>query len=231
MTPAPLDFKRVLWRAHADGIHHGSINFWAGMLACLLDPVSSETRILEFGSTGSEFLRFFHLAYEYREAAGILLSSDGPDHSAGWCLPEGPTCFFVPEEAAASLASGWHLAFTQETFSLLPDLEAHARLIDGLLAADGVYYATFGWHLDNPETERYAASRKAAGKPFFAHTLSGVVAAFEQSGFEVGFKRLPVPYFFMHSPPVATRFGGVPTMIEALSDWKILFQFRKWSRP
>lgn len=229
MTAPPLDTTGLLWRAHASGIHHGAINFWSGMLSCVLDPIDASTRVLEFGCTGSEFLRFLHLAFEFREATGVLLTVDGPDRSADWVKVIGPGCRFVTEEEAANLTAVADIAFAQETFSLLPDLAAHAGAMERLLAPYGVYYATVGWHLDNPATVTYAHTQAASGKPFWGHRLADIVATFEGAGFEVGFKRLPIPYFLMHNSAIATsRFGGIANMLEALHDWKILFQFRKW---
>lgn len=231
MTSPPLDTTNLLWRAHANGIHHGAINFWVGMLSSVLDPVGSTTRVLEFGSTGSEFFRLLHLAFEYKEATGILLAVDGPDRSAEWLRPSGPACRFVHEDAGVSLETPADIAFSQEIVSLLPDLRAHAANMRALLSPSGVYYATVGWHLDNPATASYAASRASEGKPFHGHCLADITAAFEAEEFEVGFKRLQVPYFLIHDRAIATsRFGGVARMMEALQDWKVLFQFRKW-RP
>lgn len=230
MNPHELDTKRLLRLAHANGIRHGAMNFWVGMLSNVLDPVGPTTRILEFGSTGSEFFRLLCLAFEYREAIGVLLTVDGPDHSHEWPRPSGPECRFVSEDIISTIAPQVDIAFSQEVFSLVPDLTLHAKLVHSLLAPEGVYYATLGWHLDNPATTRFAASRAAAGKPFHGHHLADITDAFQEAGFEVGFKRLPVPYFLIHDRAiVASRFGSIPGMIDALHDWKILFQFRKGS--
>ncbi len=228
MNADTLDLKALLWRAHAQGIRHGFLPFWAGMLGEVLVPVRQDSRVLEFGSQGPEFLRFAYLASPFAEGLGVVLNVDRRVGYDGWAVSGNPRCRFVDEAAIGTEAGGYDLAFSHEVLGLLADLHEHAALVRGLLSPGGVYYAAFGWHGDNPVSGVQAVIRAEQGLPFHPHRLGAIAEAFHTAGFEVGFKRLPLPYFLVYEPGVATRrFGGVAEMISCLQDQKMLFAFRK----
>lgn len=228
MSTDTLDLKALLRRAHAQGIRHGFLPFWAAMLGEVLAPVRPDSRVLEFGSQGSEFLRLAYLAAPYAEGLGVVLGVDRRADYGGWSVYGNPRCRFVDETAVGAEDGSYDLAFSHEVLGLQADLHGHAALVRRLLSSGGVYYAAFGWHGDNPVSEGQAAIRAERGLPFHPHRLAAVAEAFHSAGFEVGFKRLPLPYFLMYEPDVATRrFGGVAAMITCLQDQKVLFSFRK----
>lgn len=220
--------KALLHKAHEQGLGDGFLPFWAGMLAEVLDPVDLSTLILEFGSTNSKFLQLAYLASPYKVALGVVLDVDGITGFEKWTAPGDVACRFISESAIDAEVRTFDLAFSHEVFSLLPDLEAHANLAWRLLATDGVYYAAFGWHGDNPHSSRQAKIRIEKGLPFHLHSLDSVAETFDRAGFEVGYKRLPMPYFMVYDPTlVSRRFGSVAEMIACLQDHKVLFSFRK----
>lgn len=228
MSADTLDLKALLWRAHAQGIRHGFLPFWAGMLGEVLVPVRPDQRVLEFGSQGPEFLHLAYLASPYAEGLGVILDIDNCAGCDGWVGDENPRSRFINEAAIGTEAGKYDIAFSHEVFGLLADLHNHASLMRNLLSPGGVYYAAFGWHGDNPASGAQAAIRTERGLPFHPHLLGDVAEVFHSAGFEVGFKRLPLPYFLVYKPDVATRrFGGVPEMISCLQDQKVLFSFRK----
>jgi len=223
-----VDVKDLLERAHAHGLGDGFLPFWAGMLAEVLGKVAPSAFVLEFGSTGPNFLQLVNLAFPYRSALGVVLDVDKMEHFTTWPMKTATPCRFVGESAVALEAGSVDFAFSHEVFSLLPDLKAHATLAWRLLSNSGVYYAAIGWHGDNPHTARQAKLRLEKGLPFHPHTLDVIAQAFHAVGFEVGFKRLPMPYFMVYDPNlVSRRFGTATEMISCLQDHKILFSFRK----
>lgn len=223
-----LEMKALLHKAHDCGLGDGFLPFWAGMLAEVLVPVGMSTSILEIGSTNSKFLHLAYLALPYKAALGVVLDVEGITGFEKWTTPEDVACRFVSESAIDAKETMFDLAFSHEILSLLPDLEAHANVAWQLLAENGVYYAAFGWHGDNPHTSRQAKIRNEKGLPFYPHSLDSVAEAFHKVGFEVGYKRLPMPYFMVYDPAlVSRRFGSVAEMIACLQDYKVLFSFRK----
>jgi hypothetical protein len=223
--------KALLRKAHEQKIGDGFLPFWAGMLAEVLEPVDLSTSILEFGSTNSKFLQLAYLASPYKAALGIVLDVDGIKGFEKWIPSEDIACRFISESAIEEEAVTYDLAFSHEVFSLLPDLDAHANVAWHLLTTDGVYYAGFGWHSDNPHSSRQAKIRIEKGLPFYSHSLDSVAEIFYRAGFEVGYKRLPIPYFMVYDPTlVSRRFGSVAEMIACLQDHKVLFSFRKRGR-
>ena len=142
--------------------------------------------------------------------------------------PADVACRFISESAIDAEMPMFDLAFSHEVFSLLPDLETHADVVRRLLAPNGVYYSAFGWHGDNPHSSRQAKIRNEKGLPFHPHSLDAVAETFHRAGFEVGYKRLPMPYFMIYEPTLVNRrFGSVSEMIACLQDHKVLFSFRK----
>ncbi len=223
------DKRDILWRAHSQGLHDGFINFWRGMFEDVLDPLSPNTKIIEFGSTSSRFLQFAHLHFAFQQAVGILLDVDGNQDTSTWVKPANAQVDFLREFELPTIDQHYDIAFSQEIFSLLSNLEQHAQIVWNTLGPTGVYYASFGWHADNPSTGLQQQLRTTRNQPFYSHDLDKVAAVFHSVGFEVGFKRLTLPYYMIYEPNmVVKRFGSVSHMISGLQDHKILFSFRKW---
>lgn len=226
---AGLEMKALLHKAHEHGLGDGFLPFWAGMVAEVLVPVGPTTQVLELGSTNPKFLHLVYLALGYKAALGVVLDIDRIMDPETWSAPNDvPSRRFIPEAAIGAETGPYNLAFSHELFSLIPDLSAHANMVWRLLAPDGVYYAAFGWHGDNPHISRQAKLREEKRLPFYPHSLNSVAETFHKAGFEVGYKRLPMPYFMVYEPTaVSRRFGSVGEMISCLQDHKILFSFRK----
>ncbi len=228
MDEAGVEMKAILQKAHEHGLGDGFLPFWAGMIAEVPVPVGPSTLVLEFGSTNPKFLQLVSLALPYKAAMGVVLDVDRLAGFETWPAPGNVPCRFISESALGAEAGPFNLAFSHEVFSLLPDLFAHADVAWRLLAPDGVYYAAFGWHGDNPHSSRQAKLRNEKGLPFHSHSLDSVAETFHRVGFEVGYKRLPMPYFMVYDPTsVSRRFGSVAEMIACLQDHKVLFSFRK----
>lgn len=224
-----INLKEILWKAHSQNLGDSFINYWAGMLNEVLDQVNSSTKIIEFGSTSSKFLRLVHLAFPYKESTGIILNADKNLNPNEWEKPFGTKCNFFYENDNNLNSNYYDLAFSSETFSLIPDLKTHSQQMWNLLGPKGVYYASFGWHKENPLIEKQSNIRKAKKQPFYEYDLDYVVKIFHESGFEVGFKKLPLPYFLIFAPELSfRRFGNIKNMISHFEEQVILFSFRKW---
>lgn len=223
-----MNKKEIIWAAHTRGLHDGFINFWMGMLDDVLEDFTHEQRVFEYGAMNARFLEFLEIAFAVKEGKGIVMKADGQGQQHTWSRGLGQNLSFVTESEVAAVRN-YDIGFSQEIFSLLPDLRDHALCIWNMLAPSGVYYATFGWHQDNPCSARQSALRQRKGQPFYSYTVDGVAEAFYAQGFEVGVKRLTVPYFMIYDPQATpVRYGSVGDMISCLQDHKILFCFRKW---
>jgi hypothetical protein len=200
------------------------------MLAEVLTPIGPTSSVLEFGATNASFLRFVHLAYPFRTGLGVILDVDAIKGYEAWPVGGETSCRFISESSLESETGLFDVAFSHEVFSLISDLSTHAKVVWRMLAPGSTYYAAFGWHGNNPYISRQAKLRNDRNLPFHPHQLDSVADAFHAVGFEVGYKRLVMPYFMMYDPQlVRRRFGGVTEMIECLQEHKILFSFRKES--
>ncbi|WP_031597218.1 hypothetical protein [Ferrovum myxofaciens] len=223
-----MNKKEIIWAAHSRGLHDGFINFWMGMLDDVLEDSTQERRVFEYGAMNARFLEFLEIALVVKEGKGIVMQADDREQHHVWSRGVGQNLSFTTESKVAAVQN-FDIGFSQEIFSLMPDLTEHARRIWNMLSPTGVYYATFGWHKDNPCSARQAALRQRKDQPFYSYTLDEVVEVFHGKGFEVGVKRLTLPYFMIYDPQVTpARYGSVGDMISCLQDHKILFSFRKW---
>lgn len=221
--------QEVLWHSHSQNLHDGFINFWQGIFEDVLDPLTPHTKIIEFGSLNSKFLQFAHIHFPYQKATGVLLEIDGDQNPTQWIVPPRTQTIFLKENQLSTYNESHDIAFSQEIFSLISDLELHAKTVWNSLGPNGVYYATFGWHSDNPTTKLQEKLRLERKQPFFNYSLDTIALIFHKVGFEVGFKRLSLPYYMIYEPNlIEKRFGNINQMISGLQDHKILFSFRKW---
>jgi hypothetical protein len=223
-----MDKKKVIWEAHNRGLHDGFINFWMGMLDDVLEDMTQELRIFEYGTLNSKFLEFIEIACPIKEGLGIVMPVDDKKNHHTWSKGATQHLMFS-SESQTQPNHAFDIGFSQEVFSLIPDLSAHARYIWDMLSPSGVYYSAFGWHAENPCIARQQNLRNQKGLSFHLHTLDEVVHAFHAQGFEVGVKRLTLPYFMIYDPAIThSRYGSIEDMIHCQQDYKILFSFRKW---
>ena len=225
-----MDKKKIIWEAHLRGLHDGSINFWMGILEDVLEDTSQGLKVFEYGALNSKFLEFLEIACEITEGLGIVMPVDDRHNHDTW--PSGRTQSLVfASEFHSQPTNAFDIGFSQEVFSLIPDLPAHAQYIWNMLSPTGVYYSAFGWHAENPFTIKQQGLRSQKGQPFYLHSLNEVVHAFHAQGFEVGIKRLALPYFLIYDPQITpARYGTIEDMIRCRQDHKILFSFRKWDK-
>lgn len=119
------------------------------------------------------------------------------------------------------------IAFSHEVLGLLPDLSQHAEQMKKVLEPGGCYYTSFSWHTDNPYLQNHINHRHSRGLSFYEYGLEEVADAFHRAGFEVGVKRIKVPYFLMYDPKITgKRFGNIATMIRCLEDHAVVFSMR-----
>jgi len=223
-----MDKKQIIWEAHRRGLHDGFINFWMGMLEEVLEDTAQGQRVFEYGALNSRFLEFLEISCSIEDGKGIVMQLDEGLQHQTWSSGESKKLAFALESEVVP-AHNFDIGFSQEIFSLVSDLPRHANYIWDMLSPQGVYYSTFGWHNDNPCTAKQAALRNQKGQPFYLHSLDEVVQAFHRQGFEVGVKRLTLPYFMIYDPQVTpVRYGSIGDMINCLQDQKLLFSFRKW---
>ena len=223
-----MDKKKIIWEAHLRGLHDGAINFWMGMLDDVLEDTGQELEVFEYGALSSKFLEFLEIVCEIRAGLGVVIPVDDKQNHHTWSSGKSQKLMFA-SESQTQPAHTFDIGFSQEVFSLMADLPAHARFIWDMLSPTGVYYSTFGWHTENPCTVRQQSLRSKKSQPFYLYSLDEVAQAFHAQGFEVGVKRLTLPYFMIYDPQITPgRYGNVENMILCQQDHKILLSFRKW---
>lgn len=219
----PLDWKSLLRQAHARKIYHGSMSFYLALLGEIRDVWPPEGTVLEYGAAGSEFLRLLHLAYEYDQAVGVLLTADDLAGAEGWEVPIGPRCRFTVAPHGQVAPASVDAAFSQEVLGLLPDLAAHAREVFTWVKWGAFYYAVFGWHAAAPRYRMRAERLQGRGVMLHAHTIENAAEAFHAAGFEVAVKRLPVTCGVVYDPGTAVANGGLAALLEDVHEQKYLF--------
>lgn len=225
--------RNLLFKAHSQGLADGFINSGVGLISALVDSIEPETTVLEYGSVSSRFLRLLFIDSVYKRAIGILLSEDVTTiQDDRWSSTKNWPGSFIPESQMQCLSEQVDLAFSNEVFGLIPNLHDHAVQMLEVLKFGGCYYSLFGWHTDNPHLKRHYELRQKRNLPFFAYNLDEVAQTFHQVGFEVGVKRLQVPYFLMFDPTITERrFGNIKTMVSCMEDHCIIFSLRKRGIP
>lgn len=222
--------KKVLREAHQLNLHDGFINFWQAIFMEVLEPLTSNFKVLEFGSQNSKFLQFVYLHCKYQKAVGLFLDVDGVPDLEYWGIPEYLSLEYFPENHLCRLDEKFNLAFSLEVFSLLnkDELVCHAQKIFDTLTDDGVYYSVFGWHTNNSNFIKQKQIRERGGKPFFEHSLDDIAEVFDSVGFEVCIKRLSLPYYLVYEKEVMNkRFDNVYNMVSNYQDNQMIFSFRK----
>lgn len=190
---------------------------------------------MEFGSTNSKFLQFAYIHLNYKKAVGILLDVDGKQDINSWQDFKTLPISFITENELSYSTEKFDMAFSQEIFGLLnaSDLKNHAQMAwDKLNTSQetAVYYSTFCWHKDNPHSSTHEQFKKTNGKEFFLHSLDDIAEIFHEVGFEVGIKKLTLPYFLIYDKDIINkRFGKIQNMINSFQEHTMIFAFRKWS--
>lgn len=221
-----MDKIKIIHEAHKRGLHDGQINFWMGILSEVLEDINGMQRVFEYGALNSKFLEFLEIVYSIKEGKGILMEVDTASKNFYSKISQ-----TISLEAENTIVPNhaFDISFSQEIFSLISDLTSHANFIWDMLSPSGVHYATFGWHSGNPCSAKQLELRRIKGQPFYLYSLDEVVQAFHAKGFEVGVKRLTLPYFMIYDPQITpARYGSISDMISCLQDQKILLSFRKW---
>lgn len=223
--------QEVLWQAHQLNLHDGFINFWQAIFAEVLEQLTDDLKILEFGSQNAKFLQFAHLHCKYQKAVGLFLDIDGIPDIEYWGVPKDLPVSYFPESKINMFDEKFNIAFSLEVFSLFSKekLTEYAKQMYDALTHEGVYYATFGWHSNNPNTAKQKRIREERAKPFFEHSLDEIAEIFNQVGFEVCVKRLSLPYYLVYEKELMhKRFDSIFDMVENYQDYHMIFSFRKY---
>lgn len=224
--------QEVLWQAHQLNLHDGFINFWQAIFSEVLEPLTEDLKILEFGSQNAKFLQFVHLYCQYQKAVGLFLDIDGILDLEYWGVPKDLPLSYFPEHKINMLDEKFDISFSLELFSLLnkEQLKVHAKQMYDILSNEGAYYSTFGWHIDNPNILKQKKIRKDKVKPFFEHSLDEIAEIFHDVGFEVCVKRLSLPYYLVYEKEIMNkRFDSIFDMIKNYQDYHMIFSFRKYN--
>lgn len=215
--------NKLLKRAHQLNIYNGFLNYWMSLLEATLESPSSVKEIFEFGSYDIDFLKFIGLYFYDSNRTGIIINND----SISQTLNDDFRVKYVNENAWNS-PNKYDIGFSLEIFSLISDLDAHIDKIQLMLKNDGVYYSIFGWHSGNPCSEKRKIRRIGKGLKFYEYSLDVIANKFSKKGFEVGIKKITVPYYFIYEKELINRdYVNIENMISCLQDHKYILSFRK----
>lgn len=217
----------LLISAHKHGIKNGFINFWTSVLDEVFIPKNNEFRIFEYGAINYDFLKFMKINYEIREPVGFYFEHDRNDFSIKEDKEED---FIIVPEKDADKFNNFDMGFSYEIFSLTSDIDKLSKRIFNILKEGGCFYSTFSWHSGNPFSKNTKKIRKDKGMPFYNYSLDFIADVFYNNGFEVGLKRINIPYFLIYNPSLCkNRFGSIEGFLLSNHEMNILFSFRKSS--
>ena len=228
-TPDPWHISE----AHRIGIQSGNITFWIAMIRQVIKPHTGEEAVLDFGCGDGQFLRLMNNMRPFARGLGVDVDEDQV-RQATIAVRESEPIAYADPEALDREAQAFDLAFSQEVFWMIQDLDAVARQLYAVMKEGGEYYATMGCHIENPLWVHRRRLLQEEGVPVYDRSLDEVADIFYRAGFEVGLKRLPVEYFNIFHPEVTRRRAqSLSRLVETTTDHKMLFYFRRdeeWRR-
>ena len=213
--------------AHRIGIESGNITFWIAMVHEIVRQHSSDEVVLDYGCGDGQFLRLLNSMRPFARGLGIDVDLDKVSEASD-AVREGEPIAYAGPEALNGESQSFDLAFSQEVFWMVEDLEELAQRIYGVMKEGGEYYATMGCHIENPLWLHRRRLLKEEGYRVYDRSLDEVADIFHRVGFEVGLKRLPVEYFNLFDPEFTrARAQSLSRLVETTSEHKMLFYFRR----
>jgi hypothetical protein len=224
-----MNVNQLLKKAHASKITHGFINYWVAALSHTLEDFDSNLHYAEIGIQNLQFLELLYIQIPYNVATAVVLEND-PMPSNSTNLPSTKIKISTFEQFNKQ-PSDIDIAYSFEIFSLIENINSFAQTIFNSLNSNGVYYATFAWHSNNPCTQIQIELRKDKNQNFYLYTLDDIVQAFHQAGFEVSIKKINMPYFLVVDPKIIyRRYGSLLNMLDSCYNHLFLFSFRKFKK-
>lgn len=202
---------------------------WDRLIDMMTEQDLTGASILDYGCNTGGLLQRLYGAKPFAHGVGVDLAL-GQVAQARKHRTDGPYDF-----AGLDYLDRQHgvfdLAMSHEVIYLLPDLDAHARLMRRVLKPGGVYYAATGCHTANPRWPEWrtiiAASAHVTPGDYAPEDYS---AAFERAGFTVGVQ----PYRLDRFVPFSATDPLFRTVADALDYYqhhKLVFRFQRDDVP
>jgi SAM-dependent methyltransferase len=213
------------WRSAADdeAMQDEHVFIWRAMLDTI-DVDLAGRRVLDAGCNRGGFLRLLVDGHGIAEGFGYDPAA-GAIEDARRLAGARPLRF----EAASTVPEGWtdfDVAFSHEVLYLLPDLAPHAAALYRSLRPGGVYFAVMGVHAGSPlMVEWHASARDEIDMPPL-NDVDGVIATFQQAGFDVAVARLRMRFVPAAGHSHEHR-GRMLDWLAYYHDQKLLFRFAR----
>ncbi len=216
-----------LYDAYKIGIENGNITFWTAMVNEVIPPHTGQEVVLDYGCGDGQFLRLLHNMRPFASGLGIDVDAKLIETARGNKREGEPIEYGMPA-ALEGVRQRFDLAFSQEVFWMVEDLDELARTMYRVLKDKAEYYATMGCHIENPLWPHRRRVLQSEGYRVFDYSLDEVADTFYRAGFEVGLKRLPVEYFNLFHPEFTRRRAqSLSRLVETTHEHKMLFYFRR----
>lgn len=216
-----------LYDAYEIGIESGNITFWTAMVNEIIPPHNGHEVVLDYGCGDGQFLRLLNNMRPFSNGLGVDVDASLIE-KARTNLREGEPIEYGAPGVLDAMADKFDLAFSQEIFWMIENLESLAKVIYRVLKDKGEWYATMGCHIENPLWSHRRRLLQEEGHRVFDYSLDEVADTFYRAGFEVGLKRLPVEYFNLFHPDFTRkRAQSLSRLVETTHDHKMLFYFRR----
>lgn len=220
---------------HISQIHqriglNGNINFFVSMLneAQKIIPQNTPLKILDFGCGYGQFLQIIDLVFQVDSAIGIDCDYERINYANNKNKLSFVKYLHNDGTILNELNSEFDVVFSQEVLYTLNDLKSHAQIIFKSLKNGGFYFATMGCNTDNPFWNKRKKIIKNEEKyPVNDYSLELVSEIFNNAGFEVCLKSLPLEYFCVYNKDIIKEFGGFLNLLYHCEHCKMLFCFYK----
>lgn len=209
-----------------DRMFAGHFHHWKTMISHVQERDLRDKTVLDFGCNQGGFIQMLYNTMPFKKGTGVDIAEDSLAKAAkrNAHLP----IDFYPAAELEKTSSVFDVAFSHEVIYLLPDLNAHARLMRQALKPQGVYYAATGCHTDNPAWPAwYKAISDYSNIPVPNYSLDDYAAAFAANGFRVEALQFKSDGFIAVEPDDTVYYPKLIDKLTYYSQYKILFRFSR----
>ena len=227
MTAEPV--KLQTWtttQEEEDRMFAGHFHHWKTMIANVQERDLRHKSVLDFGCNQGGFIQMLYNTLPFKNGVGVDIAEDSLAKAAKRNAHL-PLDFFSAAELD-NISAAFNVAFSHEVIYLLPDLDAHAKMMRRVLKEQGVYYAATGCHTDNPAWPQWhKAISEYSNIPVPSYSLDDYAAAFAQNGFRVEALQFKSGGFITAEPDDTVYYPKLIDKLNYYSQYKILFRFSR----
>lgn len=212
-------------QAEEDAMNDDHAPLWRHMIDLALEDGCTGESVLDYGCNQGGFLQMLYTKAPFSKAVGVDLASESVTF-AKKRLSNLPITLGHPDDLD-KMTGQFDTAYSHEVLYLLPDLPAHAALIERLLQPSGVYYAAIGCHTDQPLWVKWKEMiSEYSNIPVQDYSLDDYAGAFFDKKFTVSVQPYRTRGFF----PLSQNNPYFPHVSDAVRYYqtdKTLFRFQK----